>query len=44
MLNREVMTEFQSKKAAYRRCKQGQATKEKFRNIAQIFKDGDRKT
>lgn len=44
MLSRELMTEFQSKKTAYMRCKQGKVTKKKIRNIAQTFRGGDRKT
>ena len=35
--------ELQHKKAAYRRWKQGQATKEEFRNFPQVCRDGVRK-
>ena len=31
--SRELMTELQSKEALYRRCKQGQAIREKLRNF-----------
>jgi len=42
-LSRELMAQLYCKAATYRRWKQGQATKEGFRNIAQACRDGARK-
>ncbi|XP_074664130.1 uncharacterized protein LOC141916003 [Strix aluco] len=42
-LNWEPMMELQPKMAAYRKWKEGQATKEEFRNFPQVRRDGVRK-
>lgn len=43
LASRKLITELQHKKAAYGGRKQGEDTREEFRNIAQACRDGMRK-